>query len=60
MSNVPQVKSFNMRIPRDLWIFLKKISAENDTSMNSYILEHLLRAKQKHEKKDLTTSGANV
>ncbi len=60
MSETSQLKSFNMRIPRDLWIFLKKISAENDTSMNSYILDHLLKAKQKYEKKDLTSNGANV
>jgi hypothetical protein len=60
MSNVPQLKSLNIRLPREVWIFLKKISAENDTSMNSYIIERLLAAKQRYEKKELTNSGADV
>lgn len=60
MSSVPQLKAFNIRIPRDLWIFLKKMAAENDTSMNSYILEKLLLAKQRYEKKELTQDGAKV
>jgi len=45
---------------RELWLFLKKIAAENDTSMNSYIISTLLLAKQKYDKKELTNSGTKV
>jgi len=60
MSNVVKIKSFNMRMTRELWLFLKKVAAENDTSMNSYILSVLMKSKEKHDKKELTNNDATV
>ena len=32
------IKTFNMRMPRDLWIFLKKTAAEQEVSMTDIII----------------------
>lgn len=60
MSNSVKIKAFNMRMSRDLWLFLKKMAAENETSMNSYILSMLLKSKERHEKKELTHNDTTV
>jgi hypothetical protein len=45
-----ETKAFSVKIPKELWAFLKKRSVDTDMSMNE-IIEHLLRkAKEKHEK----------
>ena len=54
-----EIKSFQMRLPRDLWLFLKKVSAENDTSMMDIFITCLEKYKKSYEKK-LTLSDPNV
>lgn len=53
------VKSFNVRLPRDIWAFLKKESCEKETSMTNIIADCLDKYKQKCEKK-LTSNDALV
>lgn len=57
MSNI---KSFNVRLPRELWAFLKKRAVEQDTSMGEILIKSLKKLKEKYEKKDLTKHDANV
>jgi predicted DNA-binding protein len=33
------IKAFQVRLPKDIWVFLKKISAEQERSMNTIIQE---------------------
>lgn len=45
-------KTFTMRIPKDLMLFLKKMAAENETSMADILLIGLIKMKKKIEVKD--------
>lgn len=53
------VKHFNMRMPRDLWLFLKHSAASQGTSMTDIIVDCLDKYKKKIEKK-LTETDAYV
>lgn len=33
-----ELKSFNMRMPREIWLYLKKTSADQDISMGDFII----------------------
>lgn len=44
------IKSFNIKLPKEVWVFLKKKSAEDDMSMNAIIIKELVKLKQKCEK----------
>ncbi len=52
-------KPFQVRLPRDIWVFLKKKSVDRELSMNNMILECLTKYKNKCEKK-LTDSDTMV
>lgn len=43
-------KTFNVRVPVELWKFLKRLSMEKEVSMNSLIIESLAKMKKKYEK----------
>ena len=47
----PDVKAFNVRIPRDVWAFVKKKAVDRETSFNLIIVELLTKYKKKCEKK---------
>lgn len=53
-------KSFNVRISKDLWMFLKLESARQGTSMIHLIENCLIRMKNKIDKKALTSKNADV
>lgn len=53
-------KSFNVKIPRDLWLFLKRKAADEDTSMAQLIFKAVEKMKKNHDKKLLTSDDANV
>lgn len=53
------VKSFNVKIPAELWAFLKKDSVECEKPMNGIITDLLKKYKEKKEKR-LTPSDAKV
>lgn len=53
------VKSFNVKIPTELWAFLKKDSVECEKPMNGIITDLLKKYKEKREKK-LTLDDAKV
>jgi hypothetical protein len=57
MSN--NLKAFNVRIPKSLWAYVKKLSVDRDESMNSLLIGILEKHKRKSEKK-LTKNDANV
>lgn len=54
-----ELKSFNIRLPKTIWKFLKKTSAEQEVSMISIITDCLEKYKKNQEKK-LTNSDAKV
>ena len=54
-----ELKSFNIRIPKSGWKFLKKAAAEQETSMMNIILVAVGKYKEKYEKR-LTKSDAKV
>ena len=45
------IKAFNIRLPKDIWIFLKKMAAEQEKSMTEIISTCLTKYKEKCEKK---------
>lgn len=53
-------KTFNVKLPRDLWIFLKRKAADEDTSMAKLILKSVEKLKKNADKKLLTGDDANV
>lgn len=54
-----EIKNFNMRIDKDLWMFLKAEAAATETSMTDIISACVDKLKRKKEKK-LTQSDAHV
>lgn len=44
------IKVYNMRMPRDTWLFLKKTSAEQGIPMSEIILRCIERYRKKLEK----------
>lgn len=44
-------KSFQIRLPKDLWTFLKKQSMEQEKAMNVLIIESLQKMKKSLENK---------
>lgn len=53
------LKTFNVRIPKSLWAYVKKLSVDRDQSMNSLLINLLEKYKKNNENK-LTRSDANV
>jgi hypothetical protein len=54
------IKTFNVRLEKSLWIFLKKEAAIRETSMTELITFCIEKFKKKCDKKELTKSGADV
>lgn len=48
-----EMRAFNIQIPKDLWLYLKKIAAENETSMVG-IIKQFLEKHRRNSKKVLT------
>lgn len=53
------LKTMNIRIPKSLWAYVKKLSVDEDTSMNTLFINFLEKHKKKRENK-LTKDDANV
>jgi predicted HicB family RNase H-like nuclease len=53
-------KSFNVRISKELWVFLKNESARTEKSMIELIENCIIKMKSKAEKKSLTSCDADV
>lgn len=47
------IKNFLVRMPKDLWLFLKKYSAENEVSMIEVIIMLITKFKERKEGKKL-------
>jgi len=54
-----ELKTFNIRVPTELWAFLKKRSVDKQKPMNS-ILVSLLNKYKKSLEKDLHIDDANI
>lgn len=48
-------KAFNIRVPRELWVFMKMLAAQQERSMTELVIECLNDYKRKNIKK-LTNS----
>lgn len=57
--NLDEMKTFNLRIPKYLWLFLKAESAEKETPMGGIVVDCVERYKKRMENK-LTKKNANV
>lgn len=53
-------KTFNVRLPKELWTFLKKKSMQEEISMAKIIHKSISRMKKKDDKKKLTKNDADV
>lgn len=52
MKEDKHVKSFSVRLPKDLWSFLRRNSIEMELSMNQIIVVCMNNYKEKHENKN--------
>jgi hypothetical protein len=48
-----KIKSFNLKMSRDLWLFLKEKSAKEDRSMTDIIVKSIEKMKNKNDKKSI-------
>lgn len=53
-------KTFNVKMPSELWLFLKMLSARREVPMNKIIQDCLEKLKEKNEKKMLTNKDADI
>jgi len=44
-------KSYNFRMPHDIWHFMRKLSFDTEVSMNSMLIEAVTAYKKKIEKR---------
>lgn len=51
-STKPELKYFNMRLPKDVWMFLKHSAVSQELSMTDIIVTSLEMYKKKLEKKN--------
>ena len=51
------VKLFTVRVPKDIWVFLKKASIEQEIPMGDIVIECLTKYRKKVENKMLTNIG---
>ncbi len=56
---VKELKIFNMRMPKDMWMFLKKTAAHQEMSMTEIILYCVEKYKKRFASK-LTDDDTNV
>jgi hypothetical protein len=56
---VVEFKTFNIRMPKDMWMFLKKASAMQETSMTDILMSVLDKYRKKIEPK-LNVIDTNV
>lgn len=49
MSETKTIKTFNVRIPKELWLFLRKHSIDLEISMNQIIVNCMMSYKNKNE-----------
>jgi predicted DNA-binding protein len=50
-NNKMSIKTFNIRVPKDLWVFMKHLSAQKEKPMNVILVEMIEKAKNKADKK---------
>ena len=48
---IKEMKAFNVRFSKDLWMFLKKMSFEQEVSMNDIVVFALEKVRKSYEKK---------
>jgi len=46
----PELKAFNLRVPKETWLFLKRISAEQEISMTQFVVRCIEDYRKKLEK----------
>jgi hypothetical protein len=46
-----EIKAFNVKVPKELWAYLKKRSVDCDMSMNDIVNSLLRKYKERNEKK---------
>lgn len=51
-----EYKTFLMRLPKDVWIYLKNKSMEKEIPMSQVVLKMLKKMKKKEDKNTLTSS----
>lgn len=49
--DIKEIKTFNVRLPKDTWLFLKKTAAEQGVSMTDIIIRCVEKYRKKLENK---------
>ena len=52
-TKMPEIKHFNIRIPTEMWKFLKTTAIEENTSMMDIIMSCLTKYKKSYMKKNV-------
>ena len=50
-NDTKDIKALNIRIPKDLWVFLRKAALDQETSMNEIIIRCVEKYRKKIENK---------
>lgn len=58
-NDMEEFKGMSLRLPKELWLFLKYKSIKTETSINSLIIKYIERAK-KSSKKKLTKGDTTI
>lgn len=51
IKDTKDLKTFNVRMPKDTWLFLKKTAASQETSMSEIIIRCVEKYRKKLEEK---------
>ncbi len=54
LKDTPELKIFTMRMPKDIWIFLKNTAVLQEQSMTDIVVGCVQKYKKKLEKKNST------
>ncbi len=46
-----EIKTFNVRVPKEMWVFLKYHSIHNETSLNAIVNQCLIKYKKNIDNK---------
>jgi hypothetical protein len=53
MKDQLNIKKFNVKLPYELWIFLKKSAVDQDVSMNKIIIDLITKLKNSKKRIDI-------
>lgn len=55
-----QIKAMNIRLPKEMWVFLREKSLKTESSMNGIILKYIENDMKRRGKKELQDKNSVV